>query len=207
MNLRRHGTILFQGFAVVAPLIITGYVVVKMLSWLDLAARSVLEQMGGRSYPGLGVLFGLCVVYLVGLLARHWAFRTVIRWGERLVARIPLVKSLYSAIKDLLQFMGGARSTGGIRPAMLRTQDGSVAVLGLVTQEQPARFLPGAEGKVAMYLPMSYQLGGFTVYVPRQAVQELEGLSVEDLLKLCLTAGVGAPKPAPPAAEQPAKSS
>jgi len=207
MNLRRHGTILFQGFAVVAPLLITGYVVVKMLSWLDGTVRSGLEHIGRRPYPGLGVVFGLCVIYLVGLLARHWAFRTGIRWGERVVARIPLVKSLYSALRDLLQFMGGARETGGVRPAMLRSQDGSVALLGLITQEQPGKFLPDAQGKVAMYLPMSYQLGGFTVYVPRGAVQELEGLSAEELLKLCLTAGVGAPRAEASATPQPDKPS
>ena len=199
MDVKKHGTILFRGLAVVAPAIITGYVVVKALWWLDVTVRNGLHYIGGRPLPGLGIIFGVCVIYLIGALARSWLFGVLIGLTEAAMARIPVVKTVYSAIKDLLQFLGGAKK-GGARPAMLKSPDGTFAAIGLITQDHPAKFLPGAEDRVAVYLPMSYQLGGFTMYVPRSAVEELQGVSVEETLKLCLTAGMsagedGAPKP------------
>lgn len=203
MSLKRHGATLFQGFVVVAPILITAYVVVKALGGLDTMVRSGLQHIGVKPLPGVGIVIGLGLIYMVGLLARIWFFGALMRVGEGLLQRIPLVKTVYSAIRDLLQFLSGAKE-GGARPAVVRPQAGGIALLGLITQEQPEKFLPGGEDKVAVYLPMSYQIGGFTVYVPRDAVEELKGVSVEDLLKLCLTAGVGAPGQPLPAGASPA---
>ncbi len=191
MNLGKHGAVLFQGLAVVAPIIITLYVAVRALWWLDTTVRRGLEYIGGQPVPGVGVVFGVCVIYLVGMLARSWFFGLVLGLGEKAIEKIPLIKTVYSSVRDLLQFLEGAKK-GGARPAALRSQDGNAAVLGLITQDEPGQFLPGGTDKVAMYLPFSYALGGFTMYVPRRSVQELDGMSVEDLLKLCLTAGVSA---------------
>jgi len=191
MNLGKHGAVFFQGLVVIAPIIITVYVAVKALWWLDTTVRAGLDRIHAWSVPGVGVVFGVCVIYLIGTLARYWFFSFVLGLGEKVVEKIPLLKTVYSSVRDLLQFLEGAKE-GGVKPAALKSQDGNTAVLGLITQDEPGHFLPGAEGKVAVYLPFSYALGGFTVYVPRRSVQELQGMSVEDLLKLCLTAGVSA---------------
>ncbi|MHC5033523.1 MAG: DUF502 domain-containing protein [Planctomycetota bacterium] len=195
MGLRKHGAILLEGFIIVAPIILTLYVVGASIWWLDRTARLGLTKLGWEEpLPGFGVLVGLAAIYAVGLLARSWLFGGIIGLGERLVERIPLVKSLYSAVRDLLQFLGGTKEEGRGKPAVVRSEDGKVLMLGLITQEQPEQFLPGDEDRVAVYLPMSYQLGGYTVFVPHSAVEEIEGLSVEDLMKLTLTAGVGSKK-------------
>jgi len=191
MNLGKHGAVFFQGLVVIAPIIITVYVAVKALWWLDSTVRDGLQYIGGRSVPGVGVVFGVCVIYLIGMLARYWFFGFVLGLGEKVVEKIPLLKTVYSSVRDLLQFLEGAKE-GGVKPAALKSQDGDTAVLGLITQDNPGRFLPGGEDKVAIYLPFSYALGGFTMYVPRRAVHEIEGMRVEDLLKLCLTAGISA---------------
>jgi uncharacterized membrane protein len=202
MDLRKHGAILFQGLAVIAPIIITVYVAARALWWLDATVRSGLEYIGSRPVPGVGIVFGVCVIYLIGLLARYWFFNVLLGLGEKVVERIPLVKTVYSSVRDLLQFLEGTKK-GGVKPAALKSEDGNVSVLGLITQDAPGQFLPGGEGKVGIYVPFSYSLGGFTMYVPRGSVQELEGMSVADLLKLCLTAGVSPAAPA--AAPRPAE--
>jgi uncharacterized membrane protein len=132
---------------------------------------------------------------MIGLLAKSWLFGWLINLGEQMVERIPLVKSLYSAVRDLLQFLGGTREESRGRPAVLKSADGEIVLLGLITQTKPQKFLPDDEERIAVYLPMSYQIGGFTFYVPPDRVQEIEGITVEDLLKLSMTAGVGAAKP------------
>ncbi|MHC4479688.1 MAG: DUF502 domain-containing protein [Planctomycetota bacterium] len=196
MDLRKHGTILLNGFVVVAPILITFYVVGAAVWWLDRTVRLGLSRLGWQDpIPGLGVLVGLAAIYAVGLLARTWLFGWLISLGERIVDRIPLVKSLYSAVRDLLQFLGGTKEESRGKPAVVKSEDGKVLMLGLITQEKPGKFLPDDAERVAVYLPMSYQLGGYTLFVPPEAVQEIEGLSVEDLMKLTLTAGVGGAKP------------
>lgn len=201
MSLKRHSAILLEGLVVVAPVIITVYVVVKALWWLDSTVRLGLSYVWPAApgvtpepWAGIGIVVGIVAIYAVGLVARSWLFGGLIRLGEKIVERIPLVKSLYSALRDMLQFLGGTKAETRGKPAVVRSPDGKVALLGLITQEHTDQIVGGHEGRVAVYLPMSYQLGGYTVYVPRDAVEEAEGLTVEDLLKLSLTAGVGAGK-------------
>jgi uncharacterized membrane protein len=190
MSMKKHGMIFVNGLIVVAPIIITAYVLGRAMWWFDNTMRQGLDYIWGRSFPGLGIAVGVAAIYLVGLLARTWLFWVLIRAGESIVERIPLVKSLYSAVRDLLQFLGGSRADRRGKPAVLRSKDGTTSMLGILTQDKPAGFLTGSDDMVGIYLPMSYQLGGYTLYVSKELVQEVKELSVENLLKLALTAGV-----------------
>ncbi len=199
--MRKHLKIFANGIIVAAPAIITIYVVGAAVWWLDQTIRQGIQALWQETFPelanvppGLGILIGLGGIYLVGLLARTWLLRWPLHLAESLVERIPLVKSLYSSVRDLLQFLGGAEEASRGKPCVVRSEEGTAVMLGLITQEQPERFLPGDPDRVAVYLPMSYQLGGYTLYVPPDRVEQLPDTTVEELLKLCLTAGVGTPK-------------
>jgi uncharacterized membrane protein len=216
MKLRKHGAVLLSGFVVAAPLLLTVYVVWKALWALDVLLRSLLrpvwvgalQRLSAALHwegplPGLGIVVGVAVIYVVGLLAGTWLLDKLVGLAEQIVDKIPLVKSLYSAVRDLLQFLGGTRAESRGKPAIVKSADGKVVMLGLITQENPRKFLPEDEDRIAVYLPMSYQMGGYTVYLPPGAVQEVADMSVEDLMKLTLTAGVGAALPAQPTAGPP----
>lgn len=180
-----------QGLVVVAPAVITLYVCVHSVTWLDDTIRSAIKPTG-IDVPGIGVFVTFAGIYIVGLLTKNWIFRSLVRLGESVVERIPLVKSMYSAIRDLLQFLGGTDEEKKGRPARISLADGKVDMLGIVTQKSPETFMgPDEEGRVAVYLPMSYQIGGFTVFMPEDMVEEISDLTVEDVLKLSMTAGVG----------------
>jgi len=193
MSLKKHFAIMLNGLVVVAPLLITAYVVVAALLGLDRLVRRGLGAVWENPSPGIGIVVGVAGIYLIGLLARSWMFRWAVGLGEKMVGKIPLIKSLYSAVRDLFQFLGGPDKKSRGRPAVVKSEDGRVLLLGIITQESPPKFSPDdAEDRVAVYLPMSYQIGGYTVFVPRRAVEVIEGLSVEEVMKLTLTAGVGA---------------
>ena len=191
MRAAKHGVTFVNGLIVVTPVIVTCYIVGTALWWLDVRLRQALGHVLGTSYPGLGIAVGMVGIYAVGLLTRTWLFRILMRTGERALARIPLVKSLYSAIRDLLQFLGGSNSASRGRPAVLSLKNGAAKMLCIRTQQEARSFIPDGEDLVPAYLPMSFQIGGFTVYVPREAVQEIEGMTVEELLKVAMTAGIG----------------
>jgi uncharacterized membrane protein len=196
---RKHLKIFVQGFVVVAPVLVTVYVAVALCVWLYNSVAKGLAVLGipipvqlAPFAPVVGIILIVAVIYLVGLVAQYWMFRRMQGVAEAVFERIPVFKSLYSAVKDLLGFLSGADSeTKGV-PARLNLLDGRIHMLGLVTQKRPESFLgPAAKGRVAVYLPMSYQIGGFTVYVEADRVEELEGMAVESLLKFCMTAGMG----------------
>ncbi|MFO7959038.1 MAG: DUF502 domain-containing protein [Candidatus Brocadiia bacterium] len=180
-----------HGLVVVAPVVITLYVCVQSVTWLDGTIRTAIKPTG-VDIPGLGVFVAFAGIYIIGLLTQNWIFRGLVSLGESIIERIPLVKSMYSAIRDLLQFLGGTDDEEKGRPARISLMDGQVDMLGLVTQKSPENFMgPEEEGRVAVYLPMSYQIGGFTVFMPEDRVEEISDLSVEDVLKLSMTAGMG----------------
>ena len=198
MDLKKHGKILFNGLVVVTPLIITVYVVVTSVRWLDNAMQKALEHLFNVRAPvlgpGLGFVAALLGIYVVGLLARSWLLKWPMSIAESAMQQIPLIKSLYSALKDLLHFVGGPDAKSRGKPCVVQLGDDGPQALGLITSETPRRFLPDDPvDRVAVFMPMSYQLGGPTLYVPADKVRVIEGMSVEELLKLCLTAGVSAP--------------
>jgi uncharacterized membrane protein len=111
---------------------------------------------------------------------------------------IPLVRSVYSAMRDLLGMFAGHEESA--MQVVAVSLPGNMRLLGFITRTDFAD-LPGIAGadEVAVYLPMSYQLGGYTLFVPKSAVTPVE-MSREDAMKFILTAGL---KNASPAIEPP----
>ena len=189
---KRFISTLLQGVAVVVPVGVTIYVCAYAMWWLDDTVRSFLERVVHVGIPGIGVVVGLGTIYVIGLLTRSLLFRKVGRLGEALVERIPLVKSLYGALKDMMMFVGGGDPAARGVPARLHLMDDKVHMLGIVTQKQPEeQFGREEKGRVAVYLPMSLQIGGFTVFIPEEKVEYLDEMSVETAMRLAMTAGMG----------------
>ena len=116
---------------------------------------------------------------------------------EKLFGRLPVIKTLYESVRDILQLFGGQGERMG-QVVRFRMPGTEADLLGIRTSTAP-RGAPGG-GKVAVYLPMSYQLGGFTLYVKPDAVEPVD-MSVEEALKIAATADAGVAETAPPAPE------
>ncbi len=184
---------LLKGLAAVLPIGLTIYIVY----WLGATAESVL----GRAirfivpetyyWPGMGLVAGLLLLFIAGVLMNAWAVQRLLGFGEGLLARIPLVKTIYGAIRDFLSFFSAARERGEIRRVVL-VSFGDIRLIGFVTREH-LDALPGGvppeDNTVAVYLPMSYQIGGYTLYLPRSRLQPID-LSIDEALRLVLTAGL-----------------
>lgn len=185
------------GLVTIVPVVVTFYV----LWWLSVTAESILGRLIRHVLPedlyrpGMGVIAGLVIVFSVGLLMKAWIFRRVFRWWEGLLARIPLVKSVYGAIKDFLQFVSGpgkARNAGS-QVVMVSFGGSGIEFLGLVTRSDLSDVPCGTGSKesVAVYLPLSYQIGGITAMVPRSALRPVQ-MTMEAAMRFALTAGMTA---------------
>jgi len=148
---------------------------------------------------GMGLVLGAILVYLVGLLMRGVVFRRLYQWGEdALLERIPLVKTLYGSLRDLTGYFSSPGKKRFDQVVLVRLGDGSARMVGFVTREDfsemPLGMVTGDD--VAVYVPLSYQIGGYTLIVPRSAVQRVE-MPFQEAMRFVLTAGMSAGKASP----------
>jgi uncharacterized membrane protein len=183
-------TTLLTGFITLLPVVLTIY----LLYWAAVSS----EQLMGNAlrwalpnttyFPGLGVIAALVVMFIVGLLMKAILVRQLFSFGEQVLYRLPLIKTVYRAIRDLFDFFSPKKE--GLGQVVAVTYNG-IETIGFVTQTDQQR-LPESfreQDKVLVYLPMSYMIGGFTVFVPREHVRPLN-MSMEEAMRFVLTAGI-----------------
>jgi uncharacterized membrane protein len=182
-----------RGLGIVLPIALTIYLVV----WIARAAETLLKPLAllfipdVYYIPGSGVVLGIVLIYIAGLLVKLFVIEWLVRLGQRILERTPLVKSIYNALNDFMSYIVRRPSETASRVVNVRLAD-ELSLVGFITDPDPTALrAPGdPEDRVAVYLPMSYQLGGFTVLLPRDRLRPLD-LGVEDAMRLVLTAGVG----------------
>ena len=139
----------------------------------------------------MGVIAGLIVAFFVGLLMHTIIAQQLLSAIERFVNRLPLVKSVYLSIRDLLDYFSSEKKKDFEQVVAITLGDTNIKVVGLVTQtdmkQMPAGF--NQKDNLLVYIPMSYGIGGFAVLVPRSATRPLN-MSMEDAMRFSLTAGV-----------------
>jgi uncharacterized membrane protein len=185
--------VFFKGLIAVLPVALTIYLVVWLARGFEsILGRGIQAVVPPEYYvPGLGVATGIVLVLGVGLMLEAWFTRRLWQFGERLLDRMPLVRAVFGAIKQIVSYVSSGSGPAGSHAVMVSLYGGQARMLGLVTRET-LDFLddPAHRDDIAVLLPWSYQVGGITVFVPRSAVQRVN-LSAQDALKLVLTGAVG----------------
>ena len=188
--------VFLKGLLAVLPLAVTGYLIIWLATTFESLFKPLLTTLFPDDYyvPGMGVGMGLLGVFAIGLMLQAWIMQRLWQLGEKLLDRMPLVRQVYGALKQLVDYLGSKEQPEGSTVVMVRYGDPPVRLLGLVTRSD-VDYGPQDADKplVAVFLPWSYQVGGFTVYVPRTSLEKLE-LGREAALRLALTAGVSAEK-------------
>lgn len=190
---------LLIGLAAVVPFWITVVVVLWIAGLIEGAVgRWVALTVPPPYYvPGFGVAVGLAVIWALGLVLDHAPGRRALETVEQGLDHIPIVRSVYGTTRDLMTYLVDAKTNRRKRSfnkvVAVRIGDGHTRLIGLVTREDIGELNGDLNVKqaVMVYLPMSYQLGGYTIIVPRSAI-ELVDMSVEDAIRLTMTAGVSA---------------
>lgn len=190
--LKRFPQIFLTGLVVLLPVMIT----VLFLSWLMRGAESVFGApirgvLGDAYFPGMGMAIGVLLVFVVGLLAQLYAVRKLIQVGDDLLERIPLVKTIYGGVRDLLAMFRGGGARKFDKVVLVALPGSQMRVMGFVTREDwtglPAAL--GAHDAIAVYMPMAYTIGGYTLMVPRAQVEPI-AMSFEDAMRFAVTAGL-----------------
>jgi len=202
-TLARIAGTFFTGLLAVLPILVT----LAFVMWLIRAAESVLGGMLGvllpssLYLPGMGLFLAIGIIFLVGLGLQGVMFRQVMSWLEAAVNRIPLIKTVYGAVRDLTALMSNKGERRMNQVVMVALPGVPIRLVGFVTVESlQAAGLPGGPDEVAVYLPMSYQIGGYTLLLPRSHLTPLD-MNFEEAMRFVITAGLSRPAdhPEPPA--------
>ncbi|HMV67650.1 MAG TPA: DUF502 domain-containing protein [Myxococcota bacterium] len=162
-----------KGSLVLLPIVGSMYAAWWVLSTIDGLVGGVLPLHA----PGLGLVLAVAMVTGTGALATNVIGRRLLRLVDELLERVPIVRLLYGAMRDLMAALVGEKK-GFDRPAVVTLANG-VRVLGFLTVD---RFDdPALDGLVGVYLPQSYNFAGNLVLVPREAVTLLDRSGAEQL--------------------------
>lgn len=177
-----------QGLLVFVPITLTIYIIFITVDTIDATAITYLEELFGiRIFRGLGLLVALLFILLVGVLSTTLVFRPLFFLTEQAATRTPLVKIIYTSIKDLFSaFLSDKKKFN--QPVMVRiSSEGHMHKLGFITQNDLSSL--GLEGKVGVYLPHSYNFSGNFFIVNSGDVIPLDA-SPTEVMKLIVSGGV-----------------
>lgn len=187
------------GLLIWVPLAITAWVLVLIVGTMDQSLRLLPEAIHPRTVlgfdiPGVGAILTLLIIFLTGLLAANFIGQRLVAWWELLLARIPVVNSIYHSVKQVSDTLFSS-SGNAFRKALLieypRRGSWTIAFLTGQPGGEVLRHLDGEH--VSVYVPTTPNpTSGFFLMLPRTEVIELD-MSVDTALKYVISMGVVAP--------------
>ncbi|MFP5115033.1 DUF502 domain-containing protein [Bacillaceae bacterium C204] len=178
-----------NGILTIVPIILVIYVIYKTFLFLDGLLGNTLKPYLKEDYiPGIGLLSTLILITFLGWLSTKYISGKIIRLIDRLLEKIPVVKTIYSVIKDTVQsFLGEKKSFSKV--ALVVIPGTEMRSLGFITSEQLEDFYSPLKDHVAVYIPQTFQVAGFTFLIPKEQV-ELIDVKPEEAMKFILSGGM-----------------
>ncbi|MQR87405.1 DUF502 domain-containing protein [Bacillus megaterium] len=182
-----------NGLLTIVPIILVIYILVRVFNFLDSILGNVLKPYMKQDYiPGIGILATLVLITFLGWLSTRFFAGKIINLIDRLLERIPLVKTLYTVIKDTFQsFLGEKKSFSKV--ALVTMPGTSMKVIGFVTSEEVEEVIHSLKDHVAVYVPQTFQVAGFTFLIPKEEIEWLD-IKPEEAMKFVLSGGVSSSK-------------
>jgi len=162
-----------RGLLVFVPVALTIFILVYVFTSLDKLFSKLFPFI---RVPGLGLLLGLLVtivgIFLIGLFASNFVGKKLFGLLDKILNKVPLVKMLYGAIRDLVEAFAGEKKKFD-KPVLVTLGPGCDAkVVGFMTRENLDNL--GLKDHVAVYLPQSYNFAGNVLIFPKEAVKPLD---------------------------------
>jgi uncharacterized membrane protein len=179
------------GFFVTVPLFISVAALIWIFNVVDGLTTPLYDQLLGRRIPGLGTLSTAVAIVLVGAFARNVIGRRVLQRAESWLQRVPVFRTIYSPVKQLVTAFSPDNESGFKRVVMIEDPRRGYA-LGFLTREFTADRGRGPEAMLAVYVPTNnLYLGDIVICERNRAV--FPDISVEDGIRVFLTGGMALP--------------
>jgi uncharacterized membrane protein len=181
-----------QGLLFTVPFVVTFYVIIKGVIWIDglLPFTVPVKIPGVESFqlPGLGIVIIFSVVALIGYFGSRFVANPFFLFIERILEKTPLLKLIYSSVKDLIEAFVGEKKRFNQPVLVMVNKETSIQRIGFVTQNDLTELGLGKE-KMAVYLPFSYGFNGQLIIVPAENIEKLDASGTE-MMKFIISGGV-----------------
>ena len=186
--MKRFYGIFLKGLLTLLPITITIYLVLWLGRTLDTLFGPPLRLIFAENYiPGMGIGLSIVVIFLVGVLVNNYVAAQFFKWLEHQVQRVPFIKTIYNPLRDILQLFTNKESQKKQRVVLIELPGTGTQVLGFVTRDQFSDLPPSVPaGFVAVFVPLSYAMGGITVLAPRDRIREV-ALPADKAMQLAIT--------------------
>ena len=192
------------GLIVIAPIGFTVWIVLSIISWIDgwvlplIPYNYHFADMIGLNLKGIGVIFFLFFTVIIGWLGKGILGRTFLRFGENLVDRTPIVRSVYNGIKQIAETVLSSRDSSFEKACMIEYPRKGIWAIGFVSTETKDEIADKNPSKkdslVSVFLPTTPNpTSGYLLFIPKSDITLLD-MSVEDAAKLVISAGLVYPK-------------
>lgn len=183
---------LITGFFVTVPAVATAWILWIFWVRIDDIFAPMYTRILGRPVPGLGFLTAIAVMVLMGTIARNVVGRRVLAWGDKLLSRTPVFGRLYPSVKMLVDAFSPERRNAFKAVVLVQHPREGGYAFGFVTSEVSVETLNGKVDMVTVFVPTNNLYLGDIILVPRADVVAT-GLSVEEGLRIILSAGTATP--------------
>ncbi len=189
--MKHIGTTFLKGLFTLLPLMLSVYLLLWFFDWVESFSRDaiLLVAPGFLYWPGMGVVLIFVIIYAAGTIVDRPFVRWTFNMIESLFTEMPVVKTVYMAIRDFTDFLNPGAGRKPNQVVIVKFPGGQVEMVGLMTREN-LKDMPEPmtkQDRVAVFFPFSYQLGGATVFIPRAWVHQTT-LSVEAAMRSIVTA-------------------
>jgi uncharacterized membrane protein len=210
MRLRNY---FLTGFIVCAPLAITAYIAWSFIGWVDSWVKPYIPyRYNPDNYlpfpvPGFGLIVALVLITLIGFLTANFIGRTIIHYGESLLSRMPFVRSIYSALKQIFETVLSHKSDMFSKVGIVEYPRKGVWSIVFVASEKDTEINEKLNSRddpmIAVFMPCTPNpTTGFLMYVRRSEIVELD-MTIEEAAKLVISAGLVVPEYQIPGSAEP----
>jgi len=185
---RALGNYFLQGLLFIAPISITIWAIYFLFNFINGILQGLIDRLLGVTIPGLGLIILVLVILFIGLLGSTFLFQPIINYFDRLMVKAPLIKIIYTAVKDLVSAFVGQKKRFN-EPVLVKiSKDSNLEKIGFITNKDLS-VLGQPNGKVAVYLPHSYAWSGNLFIVNSENLSPVKASSTE-VMKFIISAGV-----------------
>jgi len=187
-HIRRN---IFSGLLLLVPLVITIIVIRAIFNFLDTLPLPFLEPKLGYWVPGIGILITLLVIYFIGVLVTNFIGRKLVSLGEKLVSKIPIAKSIYGSVKQIIETFSHSEDNSAKKVVMVEYPKDNVWSIGLVNGDI---IHPSSNEKMynILILASINPTSGFFILIPQNKAIQLD-ITVEEAMKWIVSGGIVTP--------------
>jgi len=183
----------FRGLLTVLPLGLTLYIIFILITVSEKYASLLIQPLLGHLYfPGIGLLIAIAFIIILGFLISQPFLYKIFGLLELPFTNLPVVNSVYNSIKSFAEYFSDDKKTKSNQVVIVTMPETEIKLIGLVTRENLVGIIPeeneeSLESMISVYIPMSYMVGGYTIFVHEKSIKRID-MSVEEAMKNSLLA-------------------